>query len=124
MKTDIDILKKKAVPILKGAGVKRSSFFGSVVRGEEKRGSDIDMLIEPPKGMSLFGFYSGNVALSSISTKIRLGKRYRGEVKSKWTMVRVKDKIFQKIMLNPQFSKWGQKPFFSMLILRQTTRSI
>ena len=75
MKTDIDILKKKAVPILKGAGVKRSSFFGSVVRGEEKRGSDIDMLIEPPKGMSLFGFVGLQQKLEkAIGRKVDLGE--------------------------------------------------
>ena len=75
MKTDIDILKKKAVPILKDAGVKRSSLFGSVVRGEEKRGSDIDMLIEPPKGMSLFGFVDLQQKLEkAIGRKVDLGE--------------------------------------------------
>jgi len=75
MKTDIDILKKKAVPILKDAGVKRSSLFGSVVRGEEKRGSDIDMLIEPPKGMSLFGFVGLQQKLEkAIGRKVDLGE--------------------------------------------------
>ena len=75
MKTDIDILKKKAVPILKDAGVKRSSLFGSVVRGEEKRGSDIDVLIEPPKGMSLFGFVDLQQKLEkAIGRKVDLGE--------------------------------------------------
>ena len=75
MKTDIDILKKKAVPILKDAGVKRSSLFGSVVRGEEKRGSDIDMLIEPPRGMSLFGFVDLQQKLEkAIGRKVDLGE--------------------------------------------------
>ena len=69
------MVKKKAVPILKDAGVKRSSLFGSVVRGEAKRGSDIDILIEPPKGMSLFGFVDLQQKLErAIGRKVDLGE--------------------------------------------------
>lgn len=46
-------IKNKAVPILKEAGVVRSSLFGSYVRGEERGDSDIDILVEFPKGKSL-----------------------------------------------------------------------
>lgn len=53
MKITLAQIKKKAVPILKEAGVKRSSLFGSVVRGETKTNSDIDILVELPKGKSL-----------------------------------------------------------------------
>lgn len=57
MKTvNLDEIKKKAVPILKEAGVTRSSIFGSYVRGEAKDDSDIDMLVEVPKGTGLFTF--------------------------------------------------------------------
>lgn len=57
MKTvSLDEIKKKAVPILKEAGVTHSSIFGSYVRGEEKEDSDIDMLVEVPKGTGLFAF--------------------------------------------------------------------
>lgn len=38
-------IKNKILPILKQAGVKRSSLFGSYVRGEETIESDIDILI-------------------------------------------------------------------------------
>lgn len=54
MKTDIKTIKKKAIPILREAGVKRSDLFGSYVRGEETKDSDIDILIEAPEEMSLF----------------------------------------------------------------------
>lgn len=47
-------IKEKALPVLKKAGVTRSSLFGSYVRGEEKEDSDIDMLIEIPRGTTLF----------------------------------------------------------------------
>lgn len=50
----IEKIKKKILPILKQAGVKKSSLFGSYVRGEETKESDVDILIEPPKRMSLF----------------------------------------------------------------------
>lgn len=46
-------IKNKILPILKQAGVKRSSLFGSYVRGEETKESDIDILVELPKGSSL-----------------------------------------------------------------------
>lgn len=41
--------------ILKKNKVKRAGIFGSYAKGEEKKGSDIDILVEPPKGMG-FGF--------------------------------------------------------------------
>ena len=45
----------KTIPILKSHGVARASIFGSFVRGEETPKSDIDLLIKPPRGMTLFG---------------------------------------------------------------------
>lgn len=54
MDADIDQIKDKVLPILKEAGVTRSSLFGSYVRGENTEDSDIDILVELPKGKSLF----------------------------------------------------------------------
>ena len=54
MSSDIAQIKAKILPSLKQAGVKRSSLFGSYARGDEGGNSDIDILIEPPKTMSLF----------------------------------------------------------------------
>lgn len=56
MKANLDQIKRKAIPVLKEAGVTRSAIFGSYVRGEAKGDSDIDILVELPKGISLFGF--------------------------------------------------------------------
>ena len=56
MKTDINQIKQKVLPILKEAGVIHSSLFGSVVRGEAKKNSDIDLLIDFPRGKGLFEF--------------------------------------------------------------------
>jgi len=50
---NIHDIKRKAVPILKKAGVTHSSVFGSVARGEAKISSDIDMLIDFDRKMTL-----------------------------------------------------------------------
>lgn len=49
----INSIKKKALPILKEAGVTKSAIFGSYVRGENTKSSDIDLLVELPEGKSL-----------------------------------------------------------------------
>ena len=47
-------IKKKITPILKKEGVTRAAFFGSVARGEATEKSDIDILVDLPRGKSLF----------------------------------------------------------------------
>lgn len=54
MRVYLEDIKTKALPILKEAGVTRSSIFGSYVRGENKKGSDIDILVDLPSDKSLF----------------------------------------------------------------------
>ncbi len=56
MNKDIEDIKRKILPILKRYGVKRVGLFGSFVRGEMKKGSDIDILVEIEKDISLFDF--------------------------------------------------------------------
>ena|SRR3989344_3244758 len=56
MSVNLTTIKQKAVPILKEAGVTRSSLFGSYARGDNKENSDIDMLVEFPRGKGLFAF--------------------------------------------------------------------
>lgn len=46
-------LKKQIVPLLRKYRIKKASLFGSYVRGEERKRSDIDILVEPPEHMSL-----------------------------------------------------------------------
>ena len=48
-------LLPEIIKILKKHNVKKAGIFGSYARGEEKKDSDIDILIEPPKGIG-FGF--------------------------------------------------------------------
>lgn len=43
---EIENLKKKIVLLLKKEGVKKAGIFGSYARGEQKKNSDIDILVE------------------------------------------------------------------------------
>lgn len=44
--SEVEKIQRKAAPILKKAGVSRSSLFGSFVRDESDSESDIDILVE------------------------------------------------------------------------------
>lgn len=46
-------LKRVIVPILKKQGVTRAGVFGSYARGEQKKRSDIDILVKLKSGTSL-----------------------------------------------------------------------
>jgi predicted nucleotidyltransferase len=53
MTNQLRTISRQAIPILKRAGVKRSSIFGSAARGELKKKSDVDFLVELKSGSSL-----------------------------------------------------------------------
>jgi len=55
MRNKIKEIKMKSLPVLKKYNVVRAGIFGSYARGDEKKNSDIDMLIELPKSLG-FGF--------------------------------------------------------------------
>lgn len=44
--TELDNIKRKSLPILKKNGIKHAGLFGSYARGEQKKSSDIDILVE------------------------------------------------------------------------------
>lgn len=69
MKTSLEEIKRKALPILKEAGVTRSSLFGSVVREEAKEDSDIDMLVDLPRGKTLFDLAGLQMDLEKVLNK-------------------------------------------------------
>ena len=46
MKTHIEQIKRKILPVLQRYDVVRAAIFGSLARGETKQGSDIDILVE------------------------------------------------------------------------------
>lgn len=49
----VNQIRQQAKPILKAHGVKRAAVFGSIARGDQRKDSDIDMLVELPDGKSL-----------------------------------------------------------------------
>ncbi len=54
--TQLNTIKKRAKPIFKAHGITRASIFGSAVRGELKKGSDVDFLIDTKGKFSLLDF--------------------------------------------------------------------
>lgn len=56
MNKDIEDIKRKILPILKRYGVTRVGLFGSFVRGEIRKDSDIDILVKIDKDISLLDF--------------------------------------------------------------------
>lgn len=70
---NLDLIKQKAVPILKEAGVIRSALFGSYVRGDNTNESDIDLLIDVPRGTTLFDIVELQIRLEeSLQKKVDL----------------------------------------------------
>lgn len=62
--------KKQILPILKRQGVIKASFFGSLARGDIKKNSDIDLLVEFKKGKSLF-----DLAGLKLELEEKIGKK-------------------------------------------------
>lgn len=56
MKIYMEEIKRKILPILQRYGVKRVGLFGSYVRGDMREDSDIDILVEIEKDISLLDF--------------------------------------------------------------------
>jgi uncharacterized protein len=67
--SELQKLKPKIVKILKAHGIKKAGIFGSYARGEAKRKSDIDILIQPRKGMG-FEFFG-----LAIELEEKLGRK-------------------------------------------------
>lgn len=56
METPIEEIRRKILPILRCYGVKKAGIFGSRVRGEISKDSDIDILVEIESDISLLDF--------------------------------------------------------------------
>jgi uncharacterized protein len=52
----IETIKEKIIPVLKRHNVLKAAIFGSIVRGELKSNSDIDILVDMDNDKSLFDF--------------------------------------------------------------------
>jgi hypothetical protein len=72
---NIEEIKGKILPILKKYGVTRAGIFGSVVRGEARKDSDIDILVEIESRMSLIDFAGLKLELEeALGRKVDLGE--------------------------------------------------
>lgn len=72
---DIEEIKRKILPILKKYGVTKAGIFGSVVRGEETKESDIDILVEINTRMSLLDFVGLKLELEdALGIPVDLGE--------------------------------------------------
>ena len=56
MKNDINKIKQKIIPILQGYGVRKIALFVSCVRGQMRKNSDIDILVDIKADISLLDF--------------------------------------------------------------------
>ena len=73
MSEEIKTIKAQILPILKQAGVLRSSIFGSLARGEADATSDVDILVELPENASLLDLVGLQLDLeSSLGKKVDL----------------------------------------------------
>lgn len=66
----IEQIKEQVLPILRRYGAKRAGLFGSLVREEMTEGSDIDILVELNKDLSLLDFIGIKLEIEE-----RLGKK-------------------------------------------------
>ncbi len=66
MKTHTEEIKRKILPILQRYGVKRVGLFGSFIRGEMREDSDIDILVEIKKDISLLDFVGIKLEIEEV----------------------------------------------------------
>ena len=72
---NIEEIKRKILPILKKYGVTRAGIFGSVVRGEARKDSDIDILVKIESRMSLLDFAGLKLELEeALGSPVDLGE--------------------------------------------------
>ena len=83
----IEKIKSKIIRILKKNNVVRAGIFGSYARGEEKKNSDIDILVEINKKISLFDFAGIKIELEE-----KLGRKV-DLVEYKMIKPRIKENI-------------------------------
>ena len=85
---EIEKIKARILPILKKNNIKKAGIFGSYARGEQKKNSDIDILVEPAKNMGL-SFFGMNLELEE-----KLGKKIH-LVTYKYIHPRLKEQILK-----------------------------
>jgi predicted nucleotidyltransferase len=66
MRIHIEEIRKKILPVLQRYDVVRAAIFGSFVRGENREGSDIDILVEFKGEKSLLDLAGLKIALEEL----------------------------------------------------------
>lgn len=66
---ELEKIKPKIISVLKKYKIKRAGIFGSYSMGKQKKNSDVDILVQPAKGMG-FAFFGLQLALEK-----KLGKK-------------------------------------------------
>jgi len=66
MRTSIEEIKQKILPILKKYDIKKAGLFGSCIRGEIKEDSDIDVLVEIEDDISLLDFVGIKLEIEDV----------------------------------------------------------
>ena len=64
----INRIKPKIIKILKKNKIRRAGIFGSYARGEARKNSDVDILVQPPGGIG-FGFVGIQLELEDMLRK-------------------------------------------------------
>lgn len=59
-------IAQKIVPVLQSEGVLKAAIFGSVARGETKKNSDVDLLVDLAEDKSLLDLAGLKVALEDL----------------------------------------------------------
>ena len=82
-------LQRKIEPILRSHGIKRAAVFGSVARGTDRQGSDVDLLVRfgKPTGMFAFMRFVGEIEQAlgrsvDVVTENSLSKHIRPHVET------------------------------------------
>ena len=63
---ELEQYQKLILPVLERYFIKRAAFFGSFAKGTNTSKSDVDLLIEPTKGFTLFEFFKLEAEISDI----------------------------------------------------------
>ena len=84
----ISMLKRKIITVLKKYKIKKAGIFGSYVIGEQKKKSDIDILVQPRKGMGLEFVKMGIELEEKLKKKVDL-------VSYKYIHPKLKDQILK-----------------------------
>jgi len=69
MRTRVEEIRQKILPILEKYNIKRAGLFGSYVRGDMREDSDIDILVEIEENISLLDFAGIKLEIEEILGK-------------------------------------------------------